>query len=53
MAAGSLLCGFSQDVFQLILFRFVQGVGAAMIQSSGRALAFRAMPAGSREERRD
>jgi MFS family permease len=47
MAVGSLLCGLSQDVFQLILFRFVQGVGGAMIQSSGRALAFRAMPAGS------
>lgn len=47
MAAGSLLCGLSQNVFQLILFRFVQGVGGAMIQSSGRALAFRAMPAGS------
>ncbi len=47
MAAGSLLCGLSQNVLQLILFRFVQGVGGAMIQSSGRALAFRAMPAGS------
>ena len=47
MAVGSLLCGLSQDVFQLILFRFVQGVGGAMIQSSGRTLAFRAMPAGS------
>jgi MFS family permease len=47
MALGSLLCGFSQDVLQLILFRFVQGVGGAMIQSSGRALAFRAMPHGS------
>lgn len=47
MAAGSLLCGLSQDVLQLILFRFVQGVGGAMIQSSGRALAFRAMPQGS------
>lgn len=47
MAFGSLLCGLSQDVLQLILFRFVQGVGGAMIQSSGRTLAFRAMPQGS------
>jgi len=47
MALGSLLCGISQDVFQLILFRFVQGVGGAMIQSSGRTLAFQSMPAGS------
>lgn len=47
MAVGSLLCGLSQDVLQLILFRFVQGIGGAMIQSSGRALAFRAMPQGS------
>ena len=47
MALGSLLCGLSQDVFQLILFRFLQGVGGAMIQSSGRTLAFRAMPHGS------
>jgi EmrB/QacA subfamily drug resistance transporter len=47
MAVGSLLCGLSQDVFQLILFRFLQGVGSAMIQSSGRTLAFKAMPAGS------
>src|SRR5688572_13525083 len=47
MAVGSLLCGLSQDVFQLILFRFVQGIGGAMIQSSGRTLAFKAMPMGS------
>src|SRR5919108_1474054 len=47
MAVGSLLCGLSQDVFQLILFRFVQGIGGAMIQSSGRTLAFKAMPTGS------
>jgi MFS family permease len=47
MAVGSLLCGLSQDVFQLILFRFVQGIGGAMIQSSGRTLAFKAMPEGS------
>jgi MFS family permease len=47
MSVGSLLCGFSQNVFQLILFRFLQGIGGAMIQSSGRTLAFRAMPQGS------
>jgi MFS family permease len=47
MAVGSLLCGLSQNVFQLILFRFLQGVGGAMIQSSGRTLAFKAMPEGS------
>ena len=47
MAAASLLCGFSQNIWQLILFRFLQGVGGAMIQSSGRTLAFQAMPTGS------
>jgi MFS family permease len=47
MAAGSLLCGLSQNVSQLILFRFVQGVGGAMIQSSGRTLGYKAMPVGS------
>ena len=38
-ALSSLLCGFSQSVLQLILARFVQGVGGAMLQSSSRALA--------------
>jgi MFS family permease len=47
MAVGSLLCGLSQNVSQLILFRFVQGVGGAMIQSSGRTLGYKAMPSGS------
>jgi MFS family permease len=47
MALGSLLCGLSQNLIQLIVFRFLQGVGGAMIQSSGRTLAFRAMPQGS------
>ena len=28
MALGSLLCGFSQNVWQLILFRFLQGSAA-------------------------
>jgi len=47
MALASLLCGFSQNVWHLILFRFLQGIGGAMIQSSGRTLAFKAMPSGS------
>ena len=38
-AVSSLLCGFSQSVMQLILSRFAQGVGGAMLQSSSRALA--------------
>ena len=47
MAVGSLLCGLSQDVLQLILFRFLQGMGAAIVQSCGRTLGFKAMPEGS------
>jgi EmrB/QacA subfamily drug resistance transporter len=38
-ALSSLLCGVSQSVLQLIIARFVQGVGGAMLQSSSRALA--------------
>ncbi len=41
---AALLCGLSQNVTQLILFRFVQGVGASMTQSQGRALAMEALP---------
>jgi MFS family permease len=47
MAIGSLFCGLSQNVIQLIVFRFLQGIGGAMIQSSGRTLAYQAMPRGS------
>src|SRR5689334_4757084 len=38
-AVSSLLCGFSRNAVELILARFVQGVGGAMLQSSSRALA--------------
>lgn len=47
MTAGSFLCGISQNVLQLTLFRFLQGVAGAIIQSSGRTLGLEAVPAGS------
>src|SRR5438105_1915729 len=43
-AAGSLSCGLSQTVIQLILSRFVEGIGGSMIQSSSRALAAESVP---------
>jgi MFS family permease len=43
-ALSSLFCGLSQTLLQLILMRFVQGVGAAMLQSSSRALAAESVP---------
>src|ERR1700675_1413487 len=47
MALSSLLCGFAPNVLVLILFRFVQGIGAAMIASAARVLAMEAIPGGS------
>ena len=41
---ASFLCGFSQNIFHLFLFRIFQGVGAAMTQAQGRALAMEAVP---------
>src|SRR5262245_23072130 len=38
-SVSSWLCGLSQTVVQLVLARFVQGVGGAMLQSSSRARA--------------
>jgi EmrB/QacA subfamily drug resistance transporter len=43
-ALSSLFCGLSQTLLQLILMRFVQGVGGAMLQSSSRALAAESVP---------
>src|SRR5713226_5656425 len=44
MAASSLLCGLAPNVLAFILFRLVQGIGAAMIASATRVLAMDAMP---------
>src|ERR687897_1222696 len=41
---AALLCGLSQNVTQLVIFRLFQGVGASMTQSQGRALALESMP---------
>jgi EmrB/QacA subfamily drug resistance transporter len=41
---SSLLCGLSLNILQLIVSRFVQGVGGAMLQSSSRALAAESVP---------
>lgn len=43
-SVSSLLCGLSQSVTHLVAFRLLQGVGAAMTQSVGRAMAAEAMP---------
>ena len=47
MTASSLLCGLAASASQLIVFRFIQGLGAAMISSATRVLAMEAMPEGS------
>lgn len=47
ITAGSFLCGVSQDILQMIIFRFLQGLGGAVIQSAGRALALEAIPQGA------
>src|SRR5215470_11965555 len=47
MTISSLLCGLAPSVGWLIVFRLVQGVGAAMIASATRVLAMEAMPEGA------
>jgi EmrB/QacA subfamily drug resistance transporter len=41
---AALMCGLSQNVTQLIVFRLFQGLGASMTQSQGRALAMESVP---------
>lgn len=46
LTVSSFLCGISQNIHQLIVFRFIQGVAGAMTQSTGRVLAMEAIPEG-------
>lgn len=46
--AGSLLCGFSGSIFQILVFRVIQGLGATMILALGFAVATEAFPANER-----
>jgi EmrB/QacA subfamily drug resistance transporter len=43
---GSLLCGLSRTGEQLVLFRFLQGAGAALLTSNSAAIITDAFPAG-------
>jgi MFS family permease len=47
MTVSFVLCGFAPNAFLLIVFRLVQGLGAAMIASATRVLAMEAVPEGS------
>src|SRR5262249_60529961 len=46
MTVSFVLCGLAPNAFVLILFRLVQGLGAAMIASATRVLATGAVPEG-------
>ena len=46
--AGSLLCGLSGNIVILIICRVIQGIGAAMLYSTGPAIITNAVPASSR-----
>jgi EmrB/QacA subfamily drug resistance transporter len=47
MTVSSFLCGVAPSVGWLVVFRLVQGIGAAMVASAARVLAMEAMPAGA------
>ncbi len=45
---GSALCGFSQSPTELIVFRFLQAIGGAMLMANGRAIVSAVFPSEER-----
>jgi EmrB/QacA subfamily drug resistance transporter len=45
---GSVLCGFAQDMTQLVMFRVLQGAGGGMMAPVGMAMLFRVFPPAER-----
>ncbi len=45
---GSVLCGFAQDMTQLVLARVLQGAGGGMMAPVGMAMLFRVFPPAER-----
>jgi EmrB/QacA subfamily drug resistance transporter len=45
---GSLLCGMSHTIEQLIFFRVIQGIGASMLMSNGPAIITACIPGNER-----
>jgi EmrB/QacA subfamily drug resistance transporter len=45
---GSVLCGFAQDMTQLVGFRVLQGAGGGMMAPVGMAMLFRVFPPAER-----
>ncbi len=45
---GSALCGASQSIYQLIAFRFLQGIGGGMMTPVGTAMLSREFPGAER-----
>lgn len=46
--AGSLLCGISQNIFQLMSFRIIQGVGSSFLFATSTAILISAFPQNQR-----
>ncbi|MDP2643380.1 MAG: MFS transporter [Desulfobacterales bacterium] len=44
LTTAAFFCGLSQNIYQLVAFRIMQGAGSAMVQSSSRAIASDALP---------